>query len=114
MPKWERCRHANAATRAFGGAPYGATNRARGVPKWVQCRHANAANGAFGEAPDGATERVRGVPKCGRCRHANAGTLAFDGAPYGATYGATKRVRDVLELTCGGQREGLEEGGKEE
>ena len=27
--------HANPATGTFGGAPYGATNRVRGVPKWV-------------------------------------------------------------------------------
>ena len=27
-------RHANPATRAFGGAPDGATKRVRGVPKW--------------------------------------------------------------------------------
>eukprot|EP00959_Pyramimonas_sp_CCMP1952_P370698 7763851-Pyramimonas_sp.AAC.1 len=29
-----RGRHANAATGAVGGAPYGATNRVRGAPKW--------------------------------------------------------------------------------
>ena len=40
-----------------------ATKRVRGVPKWVWGRHANAATGAFGGAPYGATKRVRGVPK---------------------------------------------------
>eukprot|EP00959_Pyramimonas_sp_CCMP1952_P249844 5223139-Pyramimonas_sp.AAC.1 len=43
--------------RAFGGAPYGATNRARGVPKCVWGRHAGAATGAFGGDPYGATKR---------------------------------------------------------
>ena len=31
MGRW---RHANFPTGAFGGAPYGATKRVRGVPKW--------------------------------------------------------------------------------
>ena len=47
----------------FGGAPYGATKRVRGVPKWGWGRHAGAAILAFGGAPYGATKRVRGVPK---------------------------------------------------
>ena len=34
VPTWVRCPHANAATVAFGGVPYGATKRVRGVPKW--------------------------------------------------------------------------------
>ena len=29
-----RCCHANFPTGAFGGAPYVATKRLRGVPKW--------------------------------------------------------------------------------
>ena len=29
-----RGRNANPATEAFGGTPYGATKRVRGVPKW--------------------------------------------------------------------------------
>ena len=29
-----RGRNANPATEAFGGAPYGATNRVKGAPKW--------------------------------------------------------------------------------
>ena len=33
VPKWVRWAHANAAIWAFGGAPYGATKRVRGVPK---------------------------------------------------------------------------------
>ena len=32
-----RSPHANPAIGAFGGAPYGATKRVRGVPKWVRC-----------------------------------------------------------------------------
>ena len=48
---------------AFSGAPYGATILVRGVPKWVRCRHANAATGAFSGAPYGATILVTAVPK---------------------------------------------------
>ena len=55
--------HANAATGAFGGAPYGATILVRGVPKWVRRRYASAATGAFSGDPYGATFLVRGVPK---------------------------------------------------
>ena len=60
-----RC-HADPPTGAFGGAPYGATNRVRGVPKWqcwVEETHVGPPTGAFGGAPYGATERVRGEPK---------------------------------------------------
>ena len=58
-------RHARSATGAFGGAPYGATKRVRGVPKWMGGRHARFATGDFGGAPYGATKRVRGVPEWG-------------------------------------------------
>ena len=64
--------HAGGGTGAFGGAPYGATKRVRGVPNWVCGTHAGGSTGAFGGAPYGATKRVRGVPKwvlgdaCGR------------------------------------------------
>ena len=65
----------------FGGAPYWATNRARGAEPHANpaslwghepCEgcaemrvelHADPATGAFGGAPYGATNRVRGVPK---------------------------------------------------
>eukprot|EP00959_Pyramimonas_sp_CCMP1952_P143310 3000180-Pyramimonas_sp.AAC.1 len=50
VPTLARCRHANATTGAFGGAPHGATILMKGVPKLVRCRHANAATGAFGGA----------------------------------------------------------------
>ena len=33
MGRW---RHANFPTGAFGGAPYGATKRVRGLPKWAR------------------------------------------------------------------------------
>ena len=33
--RWAGRTHVNCATGAFGGAPYGATNRVRGVPKCV-------------------------------------------------------------------------------
>ena len=55
--------HADPATGAFGGAPYGATKRVRGVPECVWGRHADAATWAFGGAPYVATKRVRGAPK---------------------------------------------------
>eukprot|EP00959_Pyramimonas_sp_CCMP1952_P239706 5009252-Pyramimonas_sp.AAC.1 len=55
--------HAGAATGAFGGALYGATQRVRGVLEWGVEPHAGAAAGAFGGAPYGATKRVRGVPE---------------------------------------------------
>eukprot|EP00959_Pyramimonas_sp_CCMP1952_P384216 8051836-Pyramimonas_sp.AAC.1 len=56
----------------------------------------------------GATKRVRGVPIWARWRHANPATGAFGGAPYGAT----KRCTGCAETeTCGGQRQGGEEGG---
>ena len=52
------------ATGAFGGTPYGATNRVKGVPKWVARTHVDPPPyGAFGGTPYGATNRVRGVPK---------------------------------------------------
>ena len=51
------------ATGAFGGAPYGATERVRGVPNRASVLHANCATGTLGGAPYGATKRVRGVPK---------------------------------------------------
>eukprot|EP00959_Pyramimonas_sp_CCMP1952_P444796 9313196-Pyramimonas_sp.AAC.1 len=35
------------ATGAFGGAPYGAAKRVKGVPKWVVGGHADPATGAF-------------------------------------------------------------------
>eukprot|EP00959_Pyramimonas_sp_CCMP1952_P251743 5259910-Pyramimonas_sp.AAC.1 len=35
VPKWAARTNANAATWAFGGAPYGAANRVRGVPTWA-------------------------------------------------------------------------------
>ena len=50
-----------APTKAFGGTPYEATKRVRGVPKWVCGTHAGGSTGAFGGAPYGATKRVRGV-----------------------------------------------------
>ena len=83
MPNWVRWAHANAATGAFGGAPYGATKRVRGVPKWVRWAHANAATGAFGGAPDEATKRVRVCRNQGVYPHADSATGDFGGAPYG-------------------------------
>ena len=60
-----RGRHANPATGAFSGAPYGATISVRDAPKLARGRHADPATGAFGGAPYGDTKRVRGVPKWG-------------------------------------------------
>eukprot|EP00959_Pyramimonas_sp_CCMP1952_P188372 3939380-Pyramimonas_sp.AAC.1 len=42
--------HANMATGALGGAPYGATKRVRGVPKWVGRSHVTIATGAMNGA----------------------------------------------------------------
>eukprot|EP00959_Pyramimonas_sp_CCMP1952_P138616 2901247-Pyramimonas_sp.AAC.1 len=72
-----RARHAEPVARDFGGAPYGTTNRVRGVssPLWVW--HADPALGAFSGALSRATKRVRGVLSRVRVR--------FGGAPYEAT-----------------------------
>eukprot|EP00959_Pyramimonas_sp_CCMP1952_P211592 4428184-Pyramimonas_sp.AAC.1 len=43
VPNWARERHADAAVGAFGGVPYGATERVRGLPQWARVRHADAA-----------------------------------------------------------------------
>eukprot|EP00959_Pyramimonas_sp_CCMP1952_P001568 32157-Pyramimonas_sp.AAC.1 len=50
---------------AFGGGPYGATKRVRGVPKWVRWAHANAGIWVFGRAPSGVKKRVKGCAKIG-------------------------------------------------
>ena len=61
--RWAGWTHANCATGAFGGAPYGVTKRVKGAPKVSGGRYANPVTGAFGGAPYGATKRVRAVPK---------------------------------------------------
>eukprot|EP00959_Pyramimonas_sp_CCMP1952_P320633 6709852-Pyramimonas_sp.AAC.1 len=40
--KWAQWAHASAGIWAFGGAPYGATERVRGVPEWARWAHASA------------------------------------------------------------------------
>ena len=62
--------HASAAIMAFGGAPYGAANRAKVCHNWggaamraLPLGAASAGARAIGGAPCGATKRVRGVPK---------------------------------------------------
>eukprot|EP00959_Pyramimonas_sp_CCMP1952_P083735 1750926-Pyramimonas_sp.AAC.1 len=50
---------------AFGGAPYVATKRVRGVPTWVAVTHVDPAPGAFGGAPHRATSRVSGLKQEG-------------------------------------------------
>eukprot|EP00959_Pyramimonas_sp_CCMP1952_P132184 2763953-Pyramimonas_sp.AAC.1 len=47
---------------AFGGAPFGATKRVKGVVMGGE-PHAGPATGAFGGVPYGATKRMSGVPK---------------------------------------------------
>ena len=49
----------------FGGAPYGATKRVRGVPKRGCRPRAGGNSEALGGAPYRATKRMRGVPKRG-------------------------------------------------
>eukprot|EP00959_Pyramimonas_sp_CCMP1952_P377852 7915029-Pyramimonas_sp.AAC.1 len=92
MPTWVRCCHMGAAAWAFGGAPYGATKRVRGVRAdmgaavaaswaaggalygatnfcWLVCRDGRGAAMwalPFGPSvwlPHGSTERVGGMPK---------------------------------------------------
>ena len=81
------------ATGAFGGTPYGAMQRVRGVPTWVAETHVSAATGGSGGAPYGATKHAMGVPGWVAGTHVSAATGAFGGAPYGAT----KRVSGVPE-----------------
>ena len=80
--------HANPATGTLGGAPYGATNRVRGVPKWGSMGGADACehphwglrwSSLWGHEPS------EWCAKMGRSPHANPATGAFGGAPYGAT-----------------------------
>ena len=67
--------HANTATGAFGGAPYGATNRVRGVPKWGSMRGADACEHAhlglrwsslWGHDPREGCAEMGAVPPCER------------------------------------------------
>ena len=87
---------ANTATGAFGGDPYGATNRVRGVPKWGPLGGVDACNrghwslrwsSLWGHEP------CEGCAKIGGGTHADPPPGAFGGAPYGATH----RVRCVPE-----------------
>eukprot|EP00959_Pyramimonas_sp_CCMP1952_P380880 7980122-Pyramimonas_sp.AAC.1 len=50
----------DACEEAFGGAPYGATKRARGVPKWVWGPHASTATAARtrGDSPCCTSARI--------------------------------------------------------
>eukprot|EP00959_Pyramimonas_sp_CCMP1952_P029401 617186-Pyramimonas_sp.AAC.1 len=52
----------NPPAGTFDGVPW-AMKRAIGVPKRARRSHANCTSGTFGGAPYGATKRVRGVPK---------------------------------------------------
>ena len=63
---WAGGRYANpAAAGTFGGAPYGATKRVRGVPKLAAGRHATPAAGAFG----GAQIKIRATKRARVCRN---------------------------------------------
>ena len=106
--------NANVATWAFGGPPYGATNRVRGVPKWVAGTNANAATWAFGGAPYGATNRVRGVPKWVAGTNANVATWAFGGAPYKERRGEETRRGWEEEKRRGEKKREEERRGEEE
>eukprot|EP00959_Pyramimonas_sp_CCMP1952_P001485 30526-Pyramimonas_sp.AAC.1 len=74
--------HVDTATEDFGGAPFGATKRLRGVPTWVARTHVDTATGACG-APLGATKRMKGVPTWVARTHVDTVTGAFCGVPYG-------------------------------
>eukprot|EP00959_Pyramimonas_sp_CCMP1952_P353003 7395471-Pyramimonas_sp.AAC.1 len=76
--------HANFSTEAFGGTPYGATNRMRGGPKWRWNRRRALPLGPSVEPLCG-HEPYEGWTKMAVEPHANFATGAFGGAPYGAT-----------------------------
>ena len=60
---WAGETHASAASGALGGAPYGATNRLRGVPKWGVAHMRAVPLGPYVELPI--------VPRnvCGVCQN---------------------------------------------
>ena len=83
--------HANAATGAFAGAPYGASKRVRGVPKLGWNRMRTQPLGPSVELPMG----LRNVcAEIDPSNHADAATEAFGGLRM---IGATKRVMGVPE-----------------
>ena len=81
--------HAGPAIGAFGGAPYGATKRVRGVPTCVARTLANCATGALRWGSLWGHETCEGCAEMGAGNHVDPATVALGGAPYGAT----KRVR---------------------
>ena len=64
--RWAGWAHANAASGAFGGAPYGATKRVRGVPN-LGMRRAEARGEGGREGGREAEEGAGGRGDAGRC-----------------------------------------------
>ena len=64
VPKWGGAAMRTLPLRPSVEFPLG-HKRVRDVPKNVVGKHAGPGTGAFGGAPYGATKRVRGVPKWG-------------------------------------------------
>ena len=116
LPKWRRRCHANPATGAFGGAPYGATIRVKGALKWGWNRVRTLPLGPSVELPMGPRSAVlgrgtacdrghwglrrsslwgrepcEGCANMGRWCHADPLAGAFGGG----FYGAANRVRGV-------------------
>ena len=62
---------------------------------------AGGGTGALGGAPDGATKRARGVPTWAWGTHAGGGSVAFGGAPHGATKSAMGNTEICVGDACG-------------
>ena len=82
---------ASSATEAFGGAPYGATKRARGALKWAgapreHCHWGIRRSSLWGHEAREECAEMLGEPR------ANSATGAVSGSPHGAT----KRARGAL------------------
>ena len=83
-----------------------------GVPKCVAGTHANGATGTFGGAPYETTKRVRGVPKQ---RHADAAMpceFRHWDLRWSSLWGHETCEGCAETETCGGQRQGWDEGRK--
>eukprot|EP00959_Pyramimonas_sp_CCMP1952_P291523 6097777-Pyramimonas_sp.AAC.1 len=84
--------HAGGPTVGFGGAPYGATKRAK-MPNLACGTHAGCPSGGLGGAPLWNHEVLYCACETTKlCRtHADGPTVGVGGAPYGATKRYTGR-----------------------
>ena len=85
--------HAGCATGTFGGTPYGATKRVRGVPVWVGGTHAGSATGTLGGAPHGATKRARGDDGDRDCDDSDDDDDGYEGNDDGGDEKWKRRMR---------------------